>query len=96
MVVHDFNVYGIAIQPDETNSPLIIGPDAVLLFRFPRSASNRFAGGTRRSFIDRALFSILSLRRAICRMLCGSRFERIPFQIFSVSLERKLLIMDRL
>jgi hypothetical protein len=31
-------------------------------FRFPRSASSRFAGGTRKSFIDRALFSILSFR----------------------------------
>jgi len=32
MVVHDFNVYGIAIQPNEAYSPLIVDPNAVLSF----------------------------------------------------------------
>jgi hypothetical protein len=59
MVVHDFNVLGIAIHPNEADSPLIVDSNTML------SAS-----------------------------LTPQRFERIPFQIFSVSLERKLLIMD--
>jgi hypothetical protein len=32
MVVYDFNVYGIAIDPNEAYSPLIVDPDAVLSF----------------------------------------------------------------
>jgi len=51
MVVHDFNVQGVAIHPDEADSPLIVDPDAVLSYS-------------------------VSLQR----------FERNPFQTFSVSL----------
>jgi hypothetical protein len=32
MVVHDFNVNGIAVHPDEANAPLVIDPNAVLSF----------------------------------------------------------------
>jgi hypothetical protein len=32
MVVHDFNVQGIAVHPDEAYSPLIVDPDALLSF----------------------------------------------------------------
>ena len=32
MVVHDFNVDGIAIDPDEAYTPLVVDPDAVLSF----------------------------------------------------------------
>ena len=93
MVVHDFNVNGIAIYPYEADPPLIIDPDAVLTAAGALQCFQSIGGGTRRSFNNRALFSMRSLRLAICWMSCGKRFERTPFQIFSVSLERKLLIM---
>jgi len=32
MVVHDFNVNGIAIHPSKAYSPLIVDPNAVLSF----------------------------------------------------------------
>ena len=34
MVVHDFNVNGIAIYPNEAYSPLIVDPNAVLSITF--------------------------------------------------------------
>jgi hypothetical protein len=61
MVVHDFNVHGIAIHPNKADSPPIVDPDAML--------------------------------SAAAALQC---FERTPFQIFSVSLERKFLIMTQL
>jgi hypothetical protein len=30
MVVHYFNVHGLAVVPDEANPPLIVDPDTVL------------------------------------------------------------------
>ena len=32
MVVHNFNIHGIAVHPDEAYSPLIVDPDTVLSF----------------------------------------------------------------
>ncbi len=32
MVVNDFNLMGIAIEPDETDAPLIVDADTVLPF----------------------------------------------------------------
>jgi hypothetical protein len=32
MIVHDLNVHGVTIPPAETDSPLVIDPDAVLSF----------------------------------------------------------------
>ena len=61
MVVHDFNVLGVAIHPYEADSPLIVDPDAVL--------------------------------STAAALQC---FERTPFQILSVSLERKFLITSQL
>jgi hypothetical protein len=36
MVVDDLNILGIAVSPRETNSPLIVDPDAVLTCAIPR------------------------------------------------------------
>ena len=61
--------------------------------RSPFSASNRLAGGIRKSSSCLALFSILSLRRATVCISCGRRREVVPPQIFSVSLSAKSRII---
>ena len=62
-------------------------------FRFPESASNRFAGGTFRSSKHPAFSIIISLRKATLCMSWGSFLENIWLYIFSVSLSAKLFIM---
>ena len=47
MVVHDFNINGIAIHPDKTDSPLIVDPNTVLSFsvttQYLQSVRRRYA-----------------------------------------------------
>ena len=60
----------------------------------PTSFSNRFPGGTRRNSRVAAPWIWVSLRRATRCMSFGNPVANVPWKIFSVSLRRKVLIMD--
>lgn len=60
---------------------------------FPESFSNRFAGGTLKSFMFNELLIILSFRLATSCISLGNPLTRSPFQTFSVSLDPNETIM---
>jgi hypothetical protein len=60
--------------------------------RLPRSASNRFPGGTRRSSMSDAASIITSLARARRWTCCGRPRTECPKKIAAVRLSAKLLI----
>jgi hypothetical protein len=95
VVIDDFHVVGITLDPSEADAPLIVDPNAVLTLAATLEGAIRLAGGMRRSSSTKALPSMRSLRRTTDWISAGSRREVVPPQIFSASLSAKFLIMGK-
>ena len=93
MIINDLDVKNIAFVPDETDSPLIVDPYAVLPHTVTFQGFKSIAGGILKSIVERELFSIRSLRKASLWISWGNLRVLSRLKRRSASLSLKLLIM---
>jgi hypothetical protein len=64
MIIDDLDIVSVALAPHETDSPLIVDPDAVLTLAVAAKLLQPVAGRNPQILYHCALFNIASLRRA--------------------------------
>jgi hypothetical protein len=92
MIVAELYLICIAVAPAETDAPLIIARMLCWPARFPRNASSRLAGGTRRNVKLAALSIKSSFRLALTAKSLGKPFTYRPRDSAAVRLSANDLI----